>query len=124
LNATAKDIHDIIDQSCRMAFTRCGYVADTIQFRPEVGRWIIRPYIVEPSCAVSATKEKQLVLPGDNGMICSRRGERGSISAIWNENFPVVARSLERVQVKGDQVVEKVTFDLTAIYVNLGSDYI
>ena len=65
----------------------------------------------------------QLIIPADNGVIGSRGwyGALGypSIVAIGDQHFPFAVLVLQGVEVKCKQVVEKVSFDLTAKYIYL-----
>lgn len=59
LRATSKDIHDIVDERCRVTFSGSGNVANAILLRPFVGFWIVDPHIVEPLMTVGAAKSEQ-----------------------------------------------------------------
>lgn len=56
LGAPAKDIHCVVDQGGRMAFTSDGDVANAIKFSPGVGAWVVCPDIIEPGNTVCATE--------------------------------------------------------------------
>jgi hypothetical protein len=49
-----------------------------------------------------------------------RRNRLAGETTVRDQHFPLVTGRLQSVEVKGDQVVEKVAFHLAAVYVNLG----
>jgi hypothetical protein len=46
---------------------------------------------------------------------------RSSLVAVANQKLPFIRRILELIEIEGDKVVEKVTFNLTPKHVKLGT---
>lgn len=90
----------------------------TFQFGPLVGTRVIGPHVVEPIDTVRASEQVELVIVGNHRVI---RPSGRDLAGWWpafmgasDQELPSVVRVLQRIQVKGDQIVEKVAFDLAS----------
>lgn len=118
-----------------MSFSRGGNIPNAVKLGPCDLFGVVGPYVVEPLrtigatetvnlLAVQATKvskkdlQIQFIVPGNDCVICPSRWYlafwRSSFLAVLDEHVPLAVRVLQGVQVKRDQVVEEVTFNLTA----------
>lgn len=61
-------------------------------------------------------------------MVRSRRWylarRRTSLMAVPNEEFPLTGRILKLVQIKSNQIIKEVAFDLSSKYVELRAQYV
>ena len=68
----------------------------------------------------------ELVVPRDHGVVGASLGRyalgRRLLLCVWQQHLPPTRRRLQRVEVKGDQVVEEEALDLTSEYVDLGAE--
>jgi len=89
-----------------MSLTRYRNVANAFELRPGIGAWVISPDVAEPSNAVCATKEIQLLVPRYDSVIrtCWRNLSvwRASVNGILDQRLPSVAGLLQRIEVKRD----------------------
>lgn len=99
--------------------------SNAIDFSPAISDVIIRPDIIEPLYPIRTSKQEQLVIETDNGMIRSRRGNltcrRSTFVTVRDEHFPLVRRVLELVQVECNQIIEEEAFYLSSEYVEFGA---
>jgi hypothetical protein len=56
LGPATKNVHDIVDQCCRMAFSRRGDVPDAVLLSPRIGGRGVRPHVVEPVGSIGTSK--------------------------------------------------------------------
>lgn len=66
------------------------------------------------------SSQVKLILPGHYTVVGSRRrsGDTAVRSSIRNHDFPAIAGTLKRIEVKSHEIVEKVAFDLTTEDIN------
>ena len=124
-----------------MAFSGGGDVSNAIKLRPQICLGIVDPDIVEPSNPVRAPKpiscqqscdarllgyiQEHLVIMADHGVVGSGCRTRAVLTVLfsgrWHEKFPLVGRILQRVQIKGEEVIEEVAFYLSTENVDFGA---
>jgi hypothetical protein len=67
----------------------------------------------------------ELILKGDHGVVCPGRGglsgSRSTISCVADQKFPLIGWAFQGIQIEGEQIVEKIFFDLTTEYVDPGT---
>lgn len=117
-----------------MAFSSSRYIADAVELGPSVHAGIVSPYVVEPYVAVGATKpipismnasaedeglQVKLVLPSDYTVIRPwwRCCHTTICAAILDHDLPPVAGHFQGVEVECHEIIEEVSFDLTAKYI-------
>lgn len=61
LGTASKDVHCVVDERSRMAFSRDRNVTDAVQLSPGIRSWVVRPYIVEPCDTIGTTKARQQI---------------------------------------------------------------
>jgi hypothetical protein len=68
----------------------------------------------------------ELVVPLNYSVIGSGRGHWpllwASVSGVFYKDFPLIAWYLQRVEIKGDKIVEEMALDLSAKHVEFRSD--
>ena len=145
LRATAEYVHGIVNQSSRMPLASHWYVANAVELSPGIRARLVGPHVVEPGDAVSATESMdtvsacrgtlqspclqiQLVVPGDNRMVCTRWGcsalGRGLLRGVGKKDLPATRGRLQGVQVESDQIIEEKTLHLAAKDVDFGAQNI
>jgi len=109
-----------------MAFSGARNITDAFKLSPRVCARIKGPDVVEPSDAISSTKEIETIVPGDHGVVCTSRRDLSmwwtAIDRALDQSLPPVASLLQGVQVKRDKVVEEVAFDLASEYVDFRAE--
>lgn len=126
-----------------MTFSWRWDVSDAFELRPRVCVGIIRPHIIEPGHAVGAAEAEnallacrpdpekaahlqiQSITPGDHGVICPRGWYLSmwwtTVDCVLYKNLPPITGLLKRIQIKCDQIVEKVSLNLPTKYVDLAA---
>lgn len=56
VGSSSKNVHNVVDKSRSVPFTRCWDEADAIQLSPGVCTRVIRPDIIEPLQAIRSSK--------------------------------------------------------------------
>jgi hypothetical protein len=58
LRPSTKDVHGVINQRSRVAFSGNRYVAYAVKLAPGIRTWVVCPNIVKPNYAVGTAKSK------------------------------------------------------------------